>query len=695
MADLQRAWNLYRQGNFQEALPLFQNSQSISGRAGHALTLLAMRRAEEAIATAENSLQRSPNVALQALLADLRGRLGKRSDAERELLMIVRSAPEAGYFHSLLGEQRIRLGKWEEGTNNFITALQHRDDQTFEHLKRVIADMVDAVTARRIPPEDALRFINRIDYSASDKSQGMNSFFARARRALNGRRRMKRDDLVEPWSISGPVEQSRPAQPPPAQHRQPPASPPQRAPAQPPAPSPRQHGGRDSPQKVRQAQRRRQRRQERQARRPEPLVPVREEPLARTLAATRGSMSRLMQQERRENECLQDLVAEMLPPVWPSELEVPIDTIPPLSASSSSILRGSDSITTANFRFTSGDIGVQITMERAMHNLIAAASAVKPTPLPLLRESIPRIELNLRDGLLEKMPKLDELYCEESEVNDEATLAVGKFIGECILQTYGGTWDHNIPAHESKLHLGDHRLDPIGLATRFLRSGDFDGVSLRSLIDEAEQAVDTSTSLPMLKAYLDPTSAMEAEALKILLADLWVNYRFSMPETLTPKIAASLILEEVDPAFVIARLPKQFLPEALFTNVEGGIDREGLASIAYLRRTGEFLMLASRKHFCRFLTATGKILDRNTAPAIAAYLDHHFRPGWRLVNDTKTAEALRRRIGNDQLRSPTLQRKGNDVGLAIQAVTPSGAVQVVRLRYRMDEDRSPFQLSIQ
>ena len=721
MTDLQKGWQAYKSGNFERATRIFGSGNDFSHIAGGALSMLATNRGEEAIALIERFRQKNSSPDADALLADIKGRQGARREAETLLQRTTSQRQETGFYRSLLGEQRIRLGKWEDGIDDFIAAINMRDDRTFPHIQRVIADMVDAVAARRIPRQDAMRFINRIDYSASDKTQEINSFFASARRALNGNRRMERQNLGEPWAVDGGAASSAPSpQPTQSRRRSLNDNPPPRS-------SPR--ASRQSQQRAQRTRRQNQRRNRKKQRKdrrnrrrgrrgqsssgpPQNQPPPRQRdnnqiqhrlsqrPQEGTskkdllMEAKKKDMTAVMQDERRRNECLQELVAEVHPPIWPSEVETPLDIIEPIGFSEHSILRGSNRIETANFRITGGDIGVEITLERCMHNLIAAASAKKPTTLPLTPDSIPRVELNLLDDFLQAMPDLDELYRDETDIDDPRPLAVGKFIGECIVQSYGGIWRYDTPVNTSLIHLGDHELDPIGLAEEFLSTNDFDSISLRELIADAEEAIDTSTSFPTFTNYIDPTPALEGEALALRLAELWIGYRFALPDTDVQKIASSLTILEATPHFIAFGIDAQYLPTTIVAHIQGSVDSDARARMAYSRDSGEFLLLASRKHFCRMVDIAEVELSQHFAPKIAGWLQQFFRPGWRIMTNQKTTQKWRNKLGSKDLKPPSLRQQDDDFILRTHGIDRNRKLRQLQLSYRPSRP-IPYQLQIQ
>lgn len=694
MTNLTQGWQAYHRGSYDQALRHFGSADSESAAAGRALSLVATGRGNEAASLVRQQLQRSASPFLRTLLADVLGRQGNRSEAER----ILRSGPRGrqlqGFQRSLLGEQRLRQGRWDDGTDDFIAALNQRDQRTFPHVQRVVADMVDAVAARRIPRQDALRFINRIDYSTSDKTQAMNSFFASARRALNANRRVDRKGLVEPWSVGVADEDS-----PPSRSRSN-----NRARSSNRSRRPRSSG----PPRRRQSNRRSSRQHAPtpvqqtnggQSRRSSSRVEVADEMQRRLterpsqapkkpdllMEAKQRDMTDYMQRDRRRNEDLQALVAAVSPPSWPSEQEEAIDFIEPIGFAPRAIIRGSQAIETANFRITGGDISVQVTLERCMHNLLAAALATKPITLPLELPSIARLEFNLLDDFLSAMPGLDELYRKEHNVSDQIPLAIGKFIGECIVQSYGGVWDYDQQPEKSVIHLGDHILDPIGLAEKFLDADDFDSVTLREVIHEAEVAVDTSTTIPSFADYLDPTSGLEKEGLAMSLAELWVDYRFVVPDQILPDVAASLQVVEQTPKFVVFTIGSAYAPEVISKYVDGSVDEQGRIALGYLRDTGEFLLLPSRKHFARFMVEGRLDLGRKTAQAVSRLLDRFFRPGWVVATSSSEADQIKRKFGDESYKPPAFRSESGQMDLRVHAVDEKRKRRVIHVQFRPGE----------
>ena len=730
MSNISQGWQAYRQGNFEEARRHFGANEGFDARAGEALSLLASGRGQEAIALVERAGQQDSDLQYPVLLADLVGRQGNRKEAEQRLDRVLRVRPTAGFILSLRGEQRVRQGNWEKGTEDFIAAMEHRTDQAFSHIQHVVADMVDAVAARRIPATDAMRLVNRIDYSSGKKTQEVSSYFAAARRALNATRRMEREGLVDPWSVGTMLDKSPEVETPPV-NSQSPAQPRNQAVNRGQVPPARlgemvqpsisvasssfpASGSADSSSSPAQLRRQRQdedrardkgnqkrRRQEEDAQRGRGREMQRRLAQRQTHEPHRSrdelvesqlrDMTAALKAERQLNECLQDIVAQTPPQVWPSEIKSPIDNVPPIGFSSSPILRGSSKIANSNFRITGGDLGVQITLERCMHNLMAAAHALKPVALPTAPQSIGRVELNLQDNFLETMPSLESLYLEETPVQNEKQLGIGKFIGECIVQCYGGTWHYHNPPETSMVNLGSHRLEPMKLAGEFLKAKSFDDVDLRALIDHADEAVRTSTSLPTFRQHIDPTPGLEIEALVMSLAQLWADYRFDLADTAVPQIAPTMEILDRRPRVIVFGLGRQFVPPAILEDSPGSVI-SGKAIMAYDRRSGEFLVLASRKHFARMLRLTQLTLDAEGLPEITSLLPL-FRPAWKTVIDRESAQEARELSNSSEIVLPEFRERDQESGLRLQACDEEGVLRQIVLRYRPDHI-SPYALSV-
>ncbi len=704
MTDLNQAWQTYHQGDYSQAARLFEQGSTEESLIGRALSLHKEGRSDEAIDLVTERVRQHPSTQLQAFLADLKGRMRNRAEAERALTRIVSQNDDDGFYRSLLGEQRIRQGKWKQGTDDFITAINTSGDRAFPHVKLVVADMVDAIMARRISRQQGMKFVNRIDYSVSNKTDEMDQFFARARRDVNANRRMERDGFQEPWAVllagspqHPPARPPSPDRPAPKPSRPPESSPPQSRSDRRKRSKSSARRDRNRPQRQSKERRspssdhrrRKGENQRRLAKRPKAGDPARQP----AMDARQIDMTAVMQRERQRNEELQDLVAQIDPPIWPSQFEESIDVIQPIGFSDRALLPGSQDIETSNFRITQGAIGVEITLERCMHNLVAAASSASPTTLPLTKESIPRLELNLLDDFLEAMPRLDELYRDETQVEDDWPLAVGKFIGECIVQSYGGVWEHRTPIQDSIIHLGDHTLDPIGLAQKFLSARSFDAVSLRSLIDDADDAVSTSTAFPRFANYIDPTSGMETEALVMNLAELWVGYRFVLPDTALPDVVDSIELVENTDHYILFALDTDFVPSSIIEEHDAAVDTSRRVNMGYIRDSGEFLLLGSRKHFCRFLEASHIVLRNDTASAIAAHIRDQFRPAWNVITDRKSAKKWQEKYGTSDLHPPAIRKNRGETVLRLHAVDTSNSIRKINLGYRPTQT-PPYRMAI-
>ncbi|RAL21733.1 hypothetical protein DL240_12835 [Lujinxingia litoralis] len=687
MSQTLAGWRAYSSGDYREAFSHFGDAPtSPESIAGLALSVLALGQGTDALLLVEQSAQQFPSPEFQVLLGDLTGRTGDRSGAERILQRLIQNYPDQVLGLSLLGEQRIRQGRWDEGTQNFIDALATSDLRATLHVQRVIRDLVDAVAARRIPQEAALRFVNRIDYSVPKKVAELNRFFAAARRAINNHQRMEPVELPEPWSqnaseVAHQAEASPRAESP--SPRPPDRDRPVRT-AQHNLKS-RASGPRPVPQETTDttpAQKRA--RRTRRPQRPEPII-----------AANLTDMGRVMREERHANEALQENVPTAIPPAWPSELEEPIDTIPAVEIPRGSIFGGSDSIRTQAFKLTEGDIGVEITLERCMHNMLASIQSIGDVTVPFNLQALRQLELNLLDDIFARMPSLSALYRDETAVNDQRPLAVGKFLGDCIAQAFGGVWHYKQPPEASTMSVGQQKLDPLGVATSILAAEHFDEVGFAHLIRQAEAGVGTGTAMVARHFYVDPTPGLDGEALSMKLAELWAAYRFVLPVIQINEIADSLRVLSTHPAFIVMSLSREYISENFLTQVgPGALGSDQRVALAYVRQTGEFLLLSSARHFARLLEVSGFSLTEASLATVLPWLQRLFRPGWRLVENQEVAERARARIGHPQIGAPQLHSRGIR-GTALQATFLDRAASwQLTLEHQIDA-LTPFTLSLE
>ncbi|RVU41512.1 hypothetical protein EA187_18370 [Lujinxingia sediminis] len=688
MSQIHAGWRAYHDGDYRKALEHFKASRQWPEMvSGLALAILSIGQGSDALLVVEQQAREHHHSDLDVLLGDLTGRTSKRADAERILQAAVNANPEHALARSLLGEQRIRQGRWDEGTQDFIAGLAGADPRATLHMRRVVLDLVDAVAARRIPQAEAMRFINRIDYSIPNKDAALNQFFGTARRAINAQQRLDDVPRTEPWSYgdsaASQAHPQRPAQQASPSLRDHTTSPQKSSTSRsrtasatldlsshdsatpddaPPSPSPAQ-------------ERRSQARERRQN-------IARER--SNLMDAGLTNMSRVLREERNANEALQQSVPAAIPPAWPSEMEEPIDTIPPIALPSRSVLSRSDAIRSSSFRLTGGDIGVEITLERCMHNMLASIQSIGDITVPFTLQALRQLELNLLDDVFARMPELSALYRDETAVDDQRPLAVGKFLGDCLAQAFGAVWSYAQPPEASTMRVGQEEIDPLGVARTILDAEHFDAIGFEQLVRQSEKGTRTSTAMVARHFYVDPTPGLDGEALHMKLAELWVAYRFELSAIQTNEIAASLRTHMVHRDVIVFSVDKGFVPASFLRQIgPGALSSEGRTSLAYVRSSGEFLLLASARHFARFLETAPFELTSESLPTLLPWLQRLFRPGWRLVESDEIARQAVERTGVRAITAPTFARNEEIARVQVnflERATP----HVMRLHYNPD-----------
>ncbi|MBA2664173.1 MAG: tetratricopeptide repeat protein [Bradymonadaceae bacterium] len=667
MASVEQGLEALRSGNYGRAVEVFDtqvraNPSSAAALAGLAEAQMMTGRLSEAQATAQRALDHGSTAGAEALMGEILGRLGHRAEGERHATRAVSMEPNVSFYQALLGEQQIRQGRWQDGTETMVRALNAADDgRGFAHVQCVVADMVDAIIAGRIPETDGMRFVNRLDYTIPNKTQEMAGFFALARRSMHSGQSLPRPAR----SAGAAVTQSQPqAQAGAQRQRQAPAAQPQRQQQQARVanPAPAQHQQARVPSAAPTQQRKQETRQtgegqptSNRANLVSRLPGKAARPMESRPEAGQKNMVEIMQEERRLNEGIQNMVPPAVPPQWPSESDDPIDRIPAVGFDKHNILGGSGGSTAADFRLTGGDIIVEIVLERCMHNLLAATLSNKASAVPFRPSSIARLELNFRDGLLETLSPLNALYLEEVKVDNDRVLALGRFLGECVVQSFGGVWAYEHPPNASFIRLGrGATLRPFELAAEWIAAEDIDDVNLDSIIGQAERAVADSAMLSTVVDYIDPTPGLEGSALCMKLAELWIAYRFSMNEADLSEVAASIRPVAKDSRTVLFAIDQQWVPASGRGPNGSGVNAQGEVAMAYVRSTGEFLLLASRKHFARYVGYRWGKLENANAQAVVDLLDTAHRPGWRVVNSDALANDVNQRLKSTEVSGPRI-----------------------------------------
>jgi hypothetical protein len=364
----------------------------------------------------------------------------------------------------------------------------------------------------------------------------------------------------------------------------------------------------------------------------------------------------------------------MGPPEWPSKASNSIDNVPAISLDRGSIFGESSGIDTRDFRVTSGDILAEIFLERCLRKLLVATQKNKSTTIQLRPESIWQMEMNCRDGLLDDLEPLSPLYKDWPSFDDFRQLALGFFLGECLIKTYDATWTFESPASESYLEIGAKILSPFDLAGRWIAASDKDDVFLSSLAKEAKRASKASTSLTISSDYIDPTSELTDSALASKLAELWAFYRFKLSDTAFSSVAATIEVIDVEESFILFKIGAQWVPDFARGPQDAGLLDDDTVAMAYLRDTGDFVPLTSREGLARLVAATSDTLDKDVAGRALEWLGNFHRPGWWVASNDATASKLSERVGRS-LESPRIEHNQSGATLVVDGVSSDGPIR--------------------
>lgn len=699
MASVEQGWNALQSGNFSQSAEHFngvlqRDPTSFPALSGLARLYILTGNLEQAQAVAELAAHQTRSAASEALLGEVIGLRGNRANAEQHLLAATKMQPSVALYGVLLGEQQVRQGRWQDGTDSILQALQVPDDgRAITALQNMIADLIDAIIVGRLTEVDGMKFINRLDYSMSAKSSELGALFGAARRSIHARQPLARAQqrVVIPQNLGSapkpeqqPVQQqyqqqrSQPAQQRSIQPQHHQAAPPaiqsqyqpQSQKTQKPSPARSQSTATSSSDRERLAERNR----------PSTAVAVESRPLG-----DKQNMMSIMHEERLLNQAIQNMVPAAVPPQWPSLVENPIDQIPPIGMDSRNILGGVTGLAAADFRLTGGDITIEIVLERCLHNLLAATQTDKVTTLPFRPTSIARLELNMRDGLLERMEPMDSLYIEETKINNHHTLALGRFLGDCIVQTYGGVWAYEHPPEASFIHLGKGAtLRPFALAKEWIDADDIDDVILESITSKAKQAMADYAMLSTVVSYSDPTPGLDGSALSIKLADLWIEYRFIMREAELQEVTDAIHIIEQDSKIILFSINARWTPDSATGHQNHAVTPDGNVYMAYVRSTGEFLLLGSRKHFARYVSLRWDALTPESVGEVGVLLANMHLPATKLIKDDNIARKINDRMNSAEVSAPRFVLNGNDTNLTIWFYKGNSAFQY-QLTYSPNE----------
>jgi hypothetical protein len=515
--------------------------------------------------------------------------------------------PNWGLLRAILGEQRIRQGDWDRGTQDLIDAvkLDERGEVPY-FLHRVLRELTQAIAANRVSAEVALKLINRLDYQTPKNDPQLVPLFAGMRRALNSH-----SVLDVPPPRRARTEQSSP---------------------RPPAP------GRPAP-----------RRTSRVAS-PPSRVDHSSPPPPRTKTPP---LVKVMRRDRELNRALQDLVDPIGLPKWPSDDQVALDTIPRIRPSLLSYDR--EELERGTLCLTDGDVRTEILMERALESLMQGIASGSARPPQFDENGLVQLEVAAWDGVLEQMRPIPPIYLGKRTSLDQRLLALAAFVGECVVRRGNATWTFEVDPTKSTIETFRQRLQPYEVAAEWLAASDKDDVHLERLVGEARVLGEI---VRHKSPRMDPTLEIKGRALAMKLAELWLAFRRHPPETAQNVVADAIRPLNILPGIVFFALDADFAPP-----MAGGADGEGSykgeVAVAYVRSTGAFLCLGSRKHFARAVGGyIGTIREDSIQKILDMFRNFH-RPTHKIVRAGNDGPKIERRQGATILRFTTLTASGS------------------------------------
>lgn len=588
----------------------------------------------------QQSAQLEPTPRTLIYKAMVLGERGQRAAAHKQLLDIqeIVEPEDLGFLYAVLAEQRIRQGYWDEGVTWFVEALsQDRTGLAMAHLREVLCDMSAAIAAGKLPMQEPLRLLNRIDTQTPNTTS---SFFAQARRsisqgeiipttiALPGQRHEATGSDVHDVSLESmspsppPMVSSQPARP-----------------------------------------------------RQKMAAPI----------ELKSEFRESMIEERRLNEQLQQHMEELPQSTWPSMQETPIDTIPRLIPSQPPVSERLASSPLDTFRVTQGDIFVQLYFERCFDALIRQLPTEITGALSMVPSRQNFLQINLLDGSLKTALEVTTSDLTEIQLADPAISALAYFIGESLARAHAGTWVYSNDPERVIVHVGNQTIEPYTLASRWLHAEPSpDPKALYALLQECEQQAESLSQLGQRHEYIDQTAGLTQQPLSLKLAELWSLYCVRHARRSFVEIARQITIRESDEEseLIVFELGQEFSPEPPVKRASAySKERKGLM-YAYERKTGEFLMLAQESALIHALSAKFGRLTSDNAPRVVAFIHAYHAPGGRVIEGQQQAQHLVSR----GVTGPTLQRRGESILLSCWIVEPNGQPRQLEILCQREDE---------
>ena len=628
--SMEQGWSALNSGDATRAAQIFEQIATTQGGIGAYTGLvratIAMGNHDQAQGWAQHAASELGGSDGALLMAQVFSERGKRAEAARILQSVLSANPNHAFALALMAEQRIRQGYWDDGTQRFIEALSSdHSGEAFVHLQRVLADLVDAVIARRVKPVDAIKFVNKVDYTAPKVNPELGTFLALARRSLNTGSPLPRPGAAKPVATST----ASPAQAPPRTTSS------KAQPMQSAAPRIEQ-----APQRM------------------QPKAPA-QSLMAASAAASPASSTRMiplidnglqtdfmksMREDRRLNEELQDEIQPLRPSTWPSALSAPIDTIPEIGFSGTTISEQVEEKRKLIFRVTEGSMTSQIYLERALKSLLGTIPVELTGTLQMMPEELSMLDVNCTDGLLEQMTPVttDDLDEEFVAPKTPDVAAMGAYLGQCIVNSHRGCWRFEESPLESVVLVGHETFSPFEVAEEWRRAPH--DVALQDLMSDADCAQPDIQLEARSFEHIDLTAGLAGRVLLTKLAEVYSFFRFALVRVQPIEILDGMELLHENSDAIVFSIQERWMPKLSQAAMARGKRKDGTYAIAYTRRTGEFWFLCRLKDLEGALTSLfGKTLEPSTSARLLEILSDFHAPGAQLARTQQDAKRLESR----------------------------------------------------
>ena len=228
---------------------------------------------------------------------------------------------------------------------------------------------------------------------------------------------------------------------------------------------------------------------------------------------------------------------------------------------------------------------------------------------------------------------------------------------------------------DSVVVLGEHKMHPFRAATEWLSAQDKDDAYLDYPVRRLLAAAKMST---VLEPVADTSADLKDTPLRLRMAEIWMNYLPRAAVASQVDIADDItILVDEGPVVVYGMHPR-WLPQTAIGPRGIALLSKNRAPVAYVRRTGEFLLLGTRQHFSRFLKYMIPTLTSEAASTCLQHFVSYHRPHTQIVGQGSEAPRLAEGKNGQQVLLFWMQRGGVNTGYQL-VFDPRGL-----LRWRLE-----------